>query len=159
MIVCSDCCAGQVGSRIVNFNFRKVDDCTLTVAFSSSRRMHTARAQPGVPVLVIERTTRPHTWCNTLSWPSRPINALKATDFASPNLSPPDAWRIFDTTSIGIVSMARDPSIGATVPPRTDLYYIALQNVVVASPSRPHILAILGFVGSPFLVIETITQT
>lgn len=85
---------------------------------------------------------------NYLIWPSKPINALKATGLASPVSSSPDAQSDFDITSTGIAFIARDPSIGAADPLRTDLYYIPLKNFGHGSPPRPQILDIPGFEGS-----------
>ena len=80
--------------------------------------------------------------------PSRPINALKATGYASPVSPPPDASNDFDITSNGIAFVARDPSIGTTDPLRTDLYYVPLSNFATTSPVKPQILSIPGFEGS-----------
>ena len=83
-------------------------------------------------------------------WPSRPSNALKATGLVSPLSPSPDACSDFDVTSTGLTFIARDPSIGAPDPVRTDLYYIPLKSFSHGSAPKPQILGIPGFEGSSY---------
>ena len=158
--VCSCYCAGRISSRASNLKLHKVDDCTIALAFSCPTKSDGSLFnESSGPCSHVSNSI----WYTSLSkranddnafdirhivWPSKPINALKATGLTSPVSSQLHAGNDFDIASTGITFVARDPSIGAADPLRTDLYYIPLKNYSSASPPRPQKLGIPGFNGS-----------
>ena len=149
-------CAGRISSRVSNLKLSKVDDCTIALAFSCPTKPDGSFFNESVDLHVSNSI-----WYTSLSkranesnafniqyivWPSKPINALKATGLTSPVSV--NAGNDFDITSTGITFVARDPSIGAADPLKTDLYYIPVKDFSSTSPTKPQMLDIPGFEGS-----------
>lgn len=145
-----------MSSRIANLKLHKVDDCTIALAFGAPTKcdgslyneLEGANFHISNSIWYFNLSKRAYE--NVIRytvWPSKPINALKATGFASPVSGPPNAGNDFDITSHGIAFVARDPSIGTADPLRLDLYYLPLQNFAT-TPPRPQSLSIPGFEGS-----------
>ena len=152
-------CAGRINSRAANLKLHRVDDCTIALAFSCPTKADGSLFdETEGPSAYISNSL----WYTSLSkrayennaykiryiiWPSRPTNALKATGLTSPISPPPDAQNDFDVTSTGIAFVARDPSIGAVDPVKTDLYYIPLKSFAHPSLTKPQLMSIPGFEG------------
>ena len=153
-------CAGRIDARVANLKLHRIDECTIALAFSCPTTADGALFNPtkGTAANVSNSI-----WYTTLSkrayennafkvryivWPSRPSNALKSTGLHSPLSPSPDACNDFDVTSTALSFIARDPSIGAPDPLRTELYYIPLNSFSNSAPPRPQLLSIPGFEGS-----------
>lgn len=154
-------CAGRIDARLANLKLHRIDECTIALAFSCPTTLDgllfnaTKGAASHVSNSIWYTTLSKRAYGNNnvykvryVLWPNRPTNALKATGLVSPLSPSPDACHDFDVTSSGLTFIARNLSISAADPVRTDLYYISLKDFSDQSPSKPQLLDIPGFEGS-----------
>lgn len=151
-------CAGRISSHIFNLKLHKADECTIALAFNcptgpdgslfSESAGSCSHVSSSIWYTCLSERANENNASNMryIVWPSRPINALKATGLTSP--ASLHVGNDFDITSTGITFVARDSSIGAANPLKTDLYYIPVKDFSSASPPKPQILDIPGFEGS-----------
>ncbi|KAL8822919.1 MAG: hypothetical protein Q9191_006355 [Dirinaria sp. TL-2023a] len=151
-------CAGRISSRVSNLKLHKANECTIALAFKCPTRPDGSlfsesagsfsHVSNSIWYTCLSKRANENNAFNLqyIVSPGKPINALKATGLTSP--ASPHGGHDFDIASTGITFVARDSSIGAADPLKTDLYYIPVKDFSSAPPPKPQILDIPGFKGS-----------